>query len=199
VRPGKFPPDIQQGFSILVTAAPSSNLQASYVPIEAEDKNYSDVAVRAILADQKRSFAPGDNFLLNIELENPKNNTINGLSIELVQYRKIALGDPSKHIITVWDVPHLRGFTDGNYHDTLQFTIPDDNRMTPSFYYTPQWSTGDPIALVYMIKLKVRINGLFKDITLKLPISVHSKEMCMISPKEEEAPPPSYDVPIATH
>ena len=70
---------------------PSSYSHPSYLPVEAENKNRSDVTLHAALIHEKSSLAPGDSFLLNIELHNPNHNTIKCLSINLVQHRTIAM------------------------------------------------------------------------------------------------------------
>ncbi len=191
--------NIHRDFRIVVIAAPSSNLPPTYLPTEVTNKNRSDVTVHATLTDQRSSFAPGDNFLLHLELHNPNHKPINGLSIYLVQRRNLWIGKHCKQTIPLLDVPHLRGFSGENYRKTLQLTIPDDNRIIPSFYYMPPGRSRNPIAVKYMLKIKVKTRGFFNDFILDLPISVHSMEMCMPSSNEEEEPPPPYDVAIATH
>lgn len=165
----------------------------------AVNRNRSDVTVRATLTDRRSSFAAGDNFLLNLELENPNNNTINGLSIHLVQHRSVWIGEHCKQNITHVDLSHLRGFSGKNYRETLQLAIPNDNRIIPSFYYMPSECSRQPIAVKYILEIKVKTFGFFNDFVLALPIRVHSIEIYMPSSHEEEEPPPSYDVAIATH
>jgi hypothetical protein len=190
--------NIHREFPILVIAAPSFNSQPFYVTIGAKDKNRSNVAVRATLIDQKSSFLPGDNFLLNIEVLNSNHNTIEKFSINLIQHRNIAMGKHCKQTIPLLDLLHLRGFFDENYRETVQLTIPDDNRIIPSFYYMSPELSNEKIVVEYMLKLKVQISGFFNDIILNIPIRVHSMEMYMVSSNEQEAPPPSYEVAIAT-
>jgi hypothetical protein len=101
--------------------------------------------------------------------------------------------------VPLLDLPHLREFSDENYRKTLQLTIPDDDRMIPSFYYMPPAFSGKPIAVEYMLKVGVKTHGFFKDFILNIPIFLHSMEMYMQAPNEEEAAPPSYDFAIATH
>ena len=194
-----FRMNIYRDFRIVVIAAPSFNSQPTYLPIVAVNRNRSDVTVRATLTDRMSSFAPGDTFLLNLELENPNHNTINGLSIYLVQHRSVGIGEHCKQNITHVDLSHLRGFSGKTYCETLQLAIPNDNRIIPSFYYMPPECSRQPIAVKYMLKIKVKTYGFFNDFVLALPIGVHSIEMHMPSSHEEEEPPPSYDVAIATH
>ena len=194
-----FSMNIYRDFRFVVIAAPSSNLQPTYLPIVAENRNRSDVTARATLTDQRSSFAPGDSFLLNLELQNPNHNTINGLSIYLVQHRSVGIGEHCKQTIVRVDLSHLRGFSGNNYRETLQLVIPNDNRIIPSFYYMPSGHPRKPIVVKYMLEIKVKTHGFFNDFALALPIGVHSVEMYMPSSNEEEAPPPSYDIAIATH
>jgi hypothetical protein len=193
--------NIYRKFPIRVIASPLSYLQPSYLPTEAKNKNHTDVTVHAaLLADRNGSFASGDNFLLNIELHNPNHNTIKCLSIDLLQHRNIGMGKHCEQTIALLDVAHLREFSGQNYRETLQLTIPEDNRIIPSFYYMPPTSSRKPIAVKYMLELQVKIHGFFKDFNLNIPIVLHSREMYMAPPpNEEEAPPPSYDFAIATH
>ena len=125
--------------------------------------NGSAVTACATLIDQRSSFAPGDNFLLNVELDNPNHNMINSLSY--------------KQTIRLVNVPHLRGFSIENYRDTLQLTIPNDNSIIPSFHYMPPGCSRHPIAVQFMLKIKEKTNGLFNDFILDLSIGVHSMEM----------------------
>jgi hypothetical protein len=189
--------NIYRDFRIVVIAAPSSDSLPTYLPIETENKNRIDVTARATLTDQRSSFAPGDNFLLNLELHNPNHKTINGLSIYLVQHRNVGIGGHCKQTIPLVDLPHLQEFSGENYRETLQLTIPNDNRMIPSFYYMPPGYSRSPIAVQYRLKIKVKTHGFFNDFILDLPIRVHSIGMYMPSSNEEEAPPPSYEVAIA--
>jgi len=191
--------NILREFLILVTACPSFYSQPSHLPAEAKKENRSDVTVHAILANRTGSFAPGDNFLFNIELHNPNHNTIKCLSIDLVQHRNIGMGKHCEQTIPLLDLPHLREFSGENYRETLQLTIPDDDRMIPSFYYMPPAFSEKPIAVEYMLKVGVKTHGFFKDFILNIPIVLHSMEMYMQAPTEEEAAPPSYDFAIATH
>jgi hypothetical protein len=71
--------------------------------------------------------------------------------------------------------------------------------MIPSYYYMPPGYSRSPIAVKYILKIKVKTHGFFNDFILELPIRVHSIGMYMPSSNEEEAPPPSYEVAIATH
>ncbi len=198
-RPEEYRMNIRREFPIFVIACPLSYSQPSYLPAEAEKKNRSNVTVHAALADRNGSFASGDNFLLNIELHNPNHNTIKCLSINLVQHRNIAMGKHCAQTIPLLDLPHLREFSGENYRETLQLTIPDDDRIIPSFYYMPPAFSGKPISVDYMLELEVKTHGFFKNFNLNIPIVLHSREMYMAPPNEEEAPPPSYDFAIATH
>jgi hypothetical protein len=190
--------NIRREFLILVIACPSSYSHPSYLPAEAENKNRSDVTVHAALADRTGSLAPGDSFLFNIELYNPNHVTIKCLAIDLIQHRTIAMGDHCELIIPLLDLAHLREFSGENYHDTLELTIPDDHRIIPSFYYMPPGFSGKPIAVEYMLKLGVKTHGFFKDFILNIPIVLHSMEIYVAPPNEQEAPPPSYEFAIAT-
>lgn len=197
-RPEKYRMNIRREFPILIIACPSSYSHLSSLPTEAKNKNRSDVTVHASLADRNSSLAPGDSFLLNIELHNPNHNTIKCLAIDLIQHRTIAMGKHCELTIPLLDLPHLREFSGENYRETLELTIPDDDRIIPSFYYMRPEFSGNPIAVEYILKLGVKTHGFFKDFVLNIPIVLHSMEMYMVPPSEEEAPPPSYEFAIAT-
>ena len=185
--------NVYRDVRIVVIAAPSFNSQPNHRLIKAESRNRSDVTAHATLIDQRNSFAPGDNFLVNLDLHNPNHITMNGLSISLVQHRNLGIGKHCKQTIPLLDLPHLRGFSGEDYREILQVTIPNDNRIIPSFYCIPPGRPNKPIAVKYMLKIKVKMNGFFNDFILDLPIRIHSMEMY----NEEETPPPPYDVAIA--
>ena len=184
--------NIERDFRIIVKAAPSPNSHPTYLSPVVANKNRSEFTVYATLSDRRGFFAPGDNVLLNLELRNPNHNTISSLSIYLVQHRHVGIGGHCKQTVAFADVPHLRGFSIENFRDTVQLRIPDDY-IIPSFYYMTPRSTTRPIVVTYMLRIKAKINGLFNDFILDLPIRIHSMEIY----NEEEAPPPPYEVAIA--
>jgi len=198
-RPEKHEMNIHRDFPVLIITSPSSYSHPSHFPAEAENTNRNDVTVHAALADRNASFAPGDNFLLDIELHNPNHNTIKSLSIDLIQHRTVAMGKDCKQTIPLLDLLHLREFSGENHHETLKLTIPDDDRIIPSFYYRYPTFSEKPIAVEYTLELGVKTHGFCKDIILNIPIVLHSREVYMAPPNEEEAAPPSYDFAIASH
>ena len=86
-----------------------------------------------------------------------------------------------------------------NHRETLQLTMPDDDRIVPSFYYKSSEFSGNPISMKYMLRIEVKVRGFFKDFNLNIAIIVHAKKRYIAPSNEDEAPPPSYDVAIATH
>jgi hypothetical protein len=132
-------------------------------------------------------------------LHNPNHKRIKGLSIDLVQHRNTVIHKYCEETIPLVDLPHLREFSGESYREALQLTIPDDDRIIPSFYYMLPTFSEKPIAVEYVLKLKVKTHGFFKDFILNIPIVLRSMEMYRPTLDEQEAPPPSYDVAIATH
>jgi hypothetical protein len=190
--------NVRRKFPILVNAHPSSYLYPSFLPIEVTNKNSSDVTLHAVMAGQNGLLAPGDSFLLNVELHNPNHLKIKYLPIHLVQHRAIGMGGHCALTISLLDLPHLREFSGEYYRETVELTIPDDDRVIPSFYYMPSTFSGKPIAVEYMLKLEVKIHGFFKNFILNIPVNLQSMEIYMEASNEEEAPPPSYDFVVAT-
>jgi hypothetical protein len=68
--------NIHQKFPILVIARPSSGPYPSFLPLEAENKNDSNVILHAVLVRKNDHLARGNRFLLNVELQNPNHVTI---------------------------------------------------------------------------------------------------------------------------
>ena len=195
----KYRMNIRQQFQILAIAFPTLHSQPSYLPTAAKNKNHSEVSVHASLADGNGSFAPGDHFLLHIDLNNPNHNMIKSISVDLVQHRHIGIGRNCEHIIPLVDVPSVRKFCSKNYWQTLSLNIPDDGRIIPSFYYMSSEFSGKPITVEYKLRLQVKIHGFSKDFNLNIPIVLHSMKICMELHNEEVAPPRTYDLAIATH
>jgi len=124
---------------------------------------------------------------------------LKSLSIDLIQHCNKAMGKHCKQTIPVLDLPHLREFSGESYREALQLTIPDDDRIIPSFYYMLPTFSEKPIVVEYVLKLKVNIHGFFKDFILNTPIVLRSMEMYMPPLDEQEAPPPPYHAAIAKH
>ena len=190
--------NVRRDFPVIVIARQSSPGALSVLPVEAENKNYSNVTLHTVLADLRGPITPGGTFLLGIELQNPNQVSIKRLSIDLVQRRVVWMGGHCALNIPLLDLPHLREFSGKHYHETLELTVPPEYPIIPSFYYMLSTSSRRPISVEYQLKVEVKIHGFFKNFTVKVPIIIHSKQPYMDAPnQEEEAPPPPYDFVLA--
>jgi len=184
---------IRRKFPILVIAHPLCYLYPSFLPVETTNNNGTDITLHAVLAGQNGALAPGDCFLLNVELHNPHHLRIKCVSIDLVQRRTIGMDGHCALTISLLDLPHLRGFSGESYRETVELTIPTGYQVIPPFYYIPSAFSGKPIAVEYMLKLEVKIRGFFKNPILNISVVLRSNQTYM------EAPPPPYDLVVATH
>lgn len=194
-RPEIYKTNVHRSFPIVVIARPSSHPYPSFLPLEAENKNRSDVSLHAALIDQNGPLAPGDSFLLDVEFHNPKHLTVKSLPIDLMQHRTVWMGGNCSLIIPLVKLPHLHEFSGEYYHETLKLTIPNDDRIISSFYYMPPTSSEKPIIVEYMLKLEVKMHGFFTNFILNIPIVLHSREGYINISMEEDVspPPPPYD------
>ncbi|CAF0894625.1 unnamed protein product [Adineta steineri] len=195
-RPEKLKKNVHQDFFVFVVANPSSNLHSTYLPLEATNNNRSDVTLKSALVDRNGPLTPGDIFLLNVELDNPKHTTIKCVSIDLVQHRTIAMGGHCELTIFLSEISQLQEFSGEHFRETLKLAIPADNRIVSSFHYLSPTFSNKPIAVEYMIKLEVKAHGLFKNFIVNIPIVIQSTQMHMEIPNQDEEQLPSYDAAI---
>ena len=174
--PEKHKKDICQKIPIHLIAHPSSYLHPSFLPVEIENKNHSNIILYASLNEQTNPIKPGDICYLNVELHNPKHAKIKCLSIDLIQNRTLWKAGHCSLKIDLSSPPDLQAFSGENYRETLPLAIPDDDRVIPSFRYLPSTTSDKPIAVEYVLKLEVKVHGLFNDIVRNIPVIVHSKQ-----------------------
>ncbi|CAF2111112.1 unnamed protein product [Rotaria magnacalcarata] len=167
VRPEWYLMNLNKEFPIIIHRFSSS--PAKVMAVEAEVKNRKDIQVYVKIS--KNVVAPGNKFVLDMELDNPKGIQIHHISAAFIQIWDI--GDTKTERITLFNM-HLEDtqrMRSKRFHRSFELYVP--LRIPDTFsYILPDSRFRRPLVLHYALRVTVHASDNFSEIELTLPLVV---------------------------
>lgn len=158
-------------FKVPITVKPCMPQPPSTWPVEAEQSSfrgihaYGKVLNHYLLIDERY-------ITLELNIDNPKQITIEEIIIKLVQRRRLGYRS-GKAIIFRQELPETAHFQNTQLHRTFQVPLEVYTELfAPTTYIAKFDKSNRPWSVDYIFKVKLKTNLFFANVTLEFPLIV---------------------------
>jgi hypothetical protein len=168
VRPEWYNSNVERLCHIIVK---HSALPTNVSKLEKQDTSKRK-GVRLRVTLQKNAVNAGSNFSIDIDLDNPRQNYIDHISVTLVQNLELGSGKQEQYNLVRKNLEKIQKVKDKHFAGNFQLTVPHTASASFSFQLPSTSYTTQSLAIRYSLQFGLHLRGFFTNIYLQFPVIV---------------------------